>query len=101
MAMKPIVFGMLGLVNIAGCMVSPRYLPDSYSVSRLADGRLSIALAPEKYEQLGGKGSSEVNSFIAAAVAKEGACPDGFTTVEPMPVRGYVHIVVTCKAKGE
>lgn len=98
--MKRLGFTMAVLAMTAGCMINPRYFPESYSASRLTDGRLSLALAPEKYEQLGGKGSSGLKSFIAKAVSKEGACPDGFTTAEPMPARGYVHIVVTCKGKG-
>ena len=98
--MKRIACGMAALLGSAGCMINPHYLPESYSAARLADGRISLTLAPEKYEQLGGKGSSGLNSFVTAAVAKEGACPNGFIAAEPMPVRGYVHIVVTCKAKG-
>lgn len=83
----------------AGCMVNPAYLPDRYSAARLADGRLHIAIAPEKYRELGGAGSQGLNSFIAGVVTKEGACPDGFSTEEPMPVRGYYSIVVACKGK--
>jgi hypothetical protein len=77
-------------------MINPRYLPDQYSATRLADGRLAIALAPDKYTELGGKGSTGVESFVRTAVAKEGACPEGFSAAEPMLVRGYISIVVRC-----
>lgn len=81
-------------------MINPMYLPEKYSTTHLTDGRLSIRIAPEKYEQLSGKPTSELNSFVASVVAKEGVCPEGFTAAEPMRVRGYVHILVTCKGKG-
>jgi hypothetical protein len=87
-------------VTLAGCMVNPVYLPEKYSTAHLTDGRLSISIAPEKYEQLGGKQTSELSSFVASVVARERVCPEGFTAAEPMPVRGYVHILVRCKGKG-
>ena len=98
--MRRMVYATVVLISAAGCMINPRYLPDGYSAARLADGRLSLNLAYEKYEQLGGKGSSGLNSFIASAVAKQRMCVNDFTVDEPMPARGYVHILVTCRAKG-
>jgi hypothetical protein len=85
--------------TLFGCMVNPMYLSEKYSSTRLTDGRLSIALAPEKYNELGGKHSPALDSFIEAVVAEKKACVDGFTAAEPMPVRGYVSIVITCKPK--
>lgn len=83
-------------------MVNPRYLPEQHSTTRLADGRFSIAVAPEKYSELGGKGSAQLESFIRASLAKEGLCSSGFITDDPVPVRGYVSIVGRCRpTKGQ
>jgi hypothetical protein len=79
-------------------MVNPSYLPDQYSTTRLADGRVALALAPDKYAELGGKDSPGLESFVRTAVAKEGACPEGYSATDPMPVRGYVSIVVRCNS---
>jgi hypothetical protein len=83
---------------LVGCMVNPAYLPDQYSSTRLTDGRVALALAPDKYAELGGKGSPGLESFVRNALAKEGACPEGYSAADPMPVRGYVSIVVSCKS---
>jgi hypothetical protein len=91
---------LVALVGVSGCMVNPGYLPENYSATRLNDGRLSISVAPGKYTQLGGQGSDQLKAFVLSVVAKEGVCSNGFTTTDPIPVRGYVSIVVSCISKG-
>lgn len=79
-------------------MINPRYLPNQYSMTRLTDGRLSIALASAKYSELRGKGSADFEAFVGRSVAKEGACPNGFLAEDPVPVGGYVSIVIRCSS---
>ena len=96
MARKRNAVPLTGVVLLSGCMVNPAYLPDQYSTARLADGRLRIAISPEKHSQLVASGGKELDAFVATVVSKEKMCPNGFTTTEGT-ARGYVSIVVTCK----
>ena len=91
-----LVFALIAATVVGGCMINPRYFSDQHSTTQLTDGRLEIALAPEKSAQLGGKGSAQLDSFIRTTVTKERVCPNGFTTAEPVPVRGCVSIIVKC-----
>lgn len=83
---------------LAGCMINPIYLPGQYSTARLEDGRFEIRMAYSKLEELGGRGSAQLDSFVRSAVIKEGLCPDGFSVSDPRAIQGYVSIVGYCRA---
>lgn len=77
-------------------MINPTYLPEQYSIKKLADGRIEIALDPDKYKDLGGKGSPQLEAFLHMAVEEKRACSHGVTLSEPQPVWGYVSIIGQC-----
>jgi hypothetical protein len=83
-------------VVVSGCMLNPIYLPGKYSISGGTSDGFGIALAPSRYQELGGKDSVEFTVFIQDIATKNGLCPRRTRVTDVQGLWGYMSISVQC-----
>lgn len=86
----------------AGCMINPRYLPDQYSFTVMADRTrydFALSIYSGKFEELGGPESPKLDALINTEVRKAGICPKGYVVADHGYIQGgYRSIVGKCKS---
>jgi hypothetical protein len=83
-------------VVTSGCIINPIYLPGKYNILGVANDGFGIALAPSRFNELGGKESKEFAAFIQEVATKEKLCPDRTQVTDVQGLWGYMAISVQC-----
>lgn len=91
-----ILVSLLLLVVTSGCILNPIYLPGKYNILGVTNDGFGIALAPSRYNELGGQESKEFAAFIQEVATKEKLCSDGARVTDVQGLWGYMAISVQC-----